>query len=78
MPIQTPLRKLLPLVPSALHAAIRAHGAYVRGSDSIVFEAERSRRQAENKEACFQLQFVMLRDVGDGVAPECRRERFPF
>jgi len=69
--LQTPLEKLLPLIPKPLHESIRYHRNYVKKSDSLVFISEEGKKQKENRDACFRKQYATLQELGkDNIPPE--------
>ena len=50
---------LLPRVPDILHSQLRASRYYADNSKALVIQADGSRKQSDNVEACF----TKLRDV---------------
>lgn len=51
--LRVPMKDLLGLVPSLLHHRIRASQYYAERSDSLVFQADSNRKQADNVDLCF-------------------------
>jgi peptidyl-tRNA hydrolase ICT1 len=60
---------LLPLVPSILHPQIRLSRYYAAKSDSIVIQADDSRKQADNADHCFAKLHDMVSEAGAKVLP---------
>jgi len=60
---------LLPLVPSILHQPIRQSRYYAAKSDSIVIQADDSRKQADNAQYCFVKLHNMVTEAGVKTLP---------
>ncbi|KAL9615540.1 MAG: hypothetical protein Q9167_000053 [Letrouitia subvulpina] len=59
--VRVPLKHLLPIVPGVLHQQILSTRYYAERSDSLVIQADSSRKQTENVQECFaKLQDVLL------------------
>jgi len=67
--LRVPLDRLLPLVPPVLHVAIRASRYYADKTNSLVIQADDSRKQGTNREACYRKLHEMLLDTGNLVVP---------
>jgi peptidyl-tRNA hydrolase ICT1 len=60
---------LLPLVPPLLHQPIRQSRYYAAKSDSIVIQADDSRKQADNANHCFVKLHEMVSQAGTKILP---------
>ncbi|KAI9798575.1 MAG: hypothetical protein M1833_004712 [Piccolia ochrophora] len=67
--IRVPMQKLMPLLPSLLHARLRAHRYYASGSDSIIIQAQSSRKQAQNDRDCLDKLFDAIVGAAKSVIP---------
>lgn len=70
--LQTPLEKLLPLIPKPLHESIRRHRNYAKKSHSLLFTSEEGKRQKESRDACFRKQHATLQELGKDNIPSER------
>ena len=74
-----PLDRLLPHVPILLHAGIKSSRYYTDKSASLLIQSDDSRKQAQNRDACFRKLHELLVDVGrqsvPGETSEDQRER---
>lgn len=77
--LRLPLEFLLPLVPSLLHDGIRASRYYAGKSDSIIIQADDSRKQQDNVQSCYARLHHLIVDAGASVVPgetsEAQRSR---
>jgi peptidyl-tRNA hydrolase ICT1 len=60
---------LLPLVPSLLHQPIRQSRYYAAKSNSIVIQADDSRKQTDNALHCFAKLHSLVTEVGINTLP---------
>jgi peptidyl-tRNA hydrolase ICT1 len=67
--LKVPLDQLLAILPTVLHSGIRASPHYARKSDSLVIQAEDSRKQGDNTHACFARLYSLVRDTAAQVIP---------
>ena len=67
--VRLPARDLLPLIPTMLHAPLRASKHYASRSDSIVVQSDSSRKQAENVEECFHKLHQLIVHIGETKIP---------
>lgn len=65
--LRVPFSSLLPLVPSLLHAELRASRYAAQRSDSLVIQSDESRKQSANVEACFEKLRQLLEEAGRAV-----------
>jgi peptidyl-tRNA hydrolase ICT1 len=63
------LSQLLPLVPAILHAGIRKSRYVAASSDSIVIQADESRKQAMNKDACYHRLNELITEIYRETVP---------
>ena len=57
--------KLLPLMPSLLHAPVKASRHYASRTDSLVIQSDSSRKQMDNVEECFRKLHDFIVDIGE-------------
>ena len=50
--VRLPLDKLLPLVPSIIHKHLKSSRWYAAKSDTLVVQADNSRKQSDNVKEC--------------------------
>ena len=62
-------RDLLPLIPTMLHATLKASKHYASRSDSIVVQSDSSRKQGENVEECFHKLHQLIVHIGETKIP---------
>ena len=67
--VRLPARDLLPLIPTMLHAPLRASRHYASRSDSIVVQSDGSRKQGENVEECFHKLHQLIVHIGESKIP---------
>ena len=67
--VRLPARDLLPLIPTMLHAPLRASKHYASRSDSIVVQSDSSRKQGENVEECFHKLHQLIVHIGETKIP---------
>ncbi|KAF2760788.1 hypothetical protein EJ05DRAFT_508035 [Pseudovirgaria hyperparasitica] len=67
--LRVPLDTLLPRIPLLLHPAIRASRFYAAKSDSLVLQADDSRKQSDNSHACFTKLNQLITEVGQPAVP---------
>lgn len=59
---------LLPILPPVLHNALRSSRYYAK-DDTLLIQADDSRKQSANKEACWSKLCVEISRVGKDVVP---------
>lgn len=64
-----PLNRLLPYVPTFLHAGIRSSRYYADKSASLLIQSDSSRKQAQNKDSCFRKLHELLIEIGRQTVP---------
>jgi len=57
------------MLPSALHSSIRTSRYYTEKTDSLLIEADDSRKQATNKDACYDKLAGLVDDVFKSNVP---------
>lgn len=67
--LRVPLQRLLPLVPPMLHSPIRTSRYFADKTDTLLIQADDSRKQGANKDACFRKLYQMLTDIGREYIP---------
>ena len=67
--LRVPLERLLPVVPTLLHPGIRLSRYFAGKTDSLLLEADDSRKQAANRDACYDKLLQLLKDVGHDCVP---------
>ncbi|EFE31944.1 peptidyl-tRNA hydrolase domain protein [Trichophyton benhamiae CBS 112371] len=60
---------LLPLVPKILHPSIRSSRYYAENSQALVIQADESRKQSQNLNACFDKLTSMIAEAGRAAVP---------
>lgn len=60
---------LLPLVPKILHPSIRSSRYYAENSQALVIQADDSRKQSQNLNACFDKLTSMIAEAGRAAVP---------
>jgi peptidyl-tRNA hydrolase ICT1 len=77
--LRVSLGQLLPLLPSLTHQALRDSRYYARSSDSIVIQADESRKQSDNSRQCLIRLHSLIRDIARTAIPgetsEAQKER---
>lgn len=63
------LSQLLPLLPAVLHDGVRKSRYYTSSSDSLLIQADDSRKQAANKDACYRRLTELVTDVYHETVP---------
>jgi peptidyl-tRNA hydrolase ICT1 len=63
------LNSLLPLIPSLLHQQLRQSRYYAPNSDSIVIQADDSRKQADNAHHCFVKLNSLISEAAEQMIP---------
>lgn len=61
------MSKLFTATPAILHAALRASKYFAEKSNSLVIQADGSRRQADNVQECFQKLKLLIESAGKNV-----------
>jgi len=64
-----PLSTMLSHVPKILHPALRSSNYYAHSSDSLVIQAQTSRKQHENENECHERLYQLLRDISKRLIP---------
>jgi peptidyl-tRNA hydrolase ICT1 len=67
--LRVQLGSLLPLIPSLLHQSIRQSRYYAPNSDSIVIQADDSRKQSENAHRCFVKLNSLISEAAEQIIP---------
>ncbi|DAA75055.1 TPA_exp: Peptidyl-tRNA hydrolase domain protein [Trichophyton benhamiae CBS 112371] len=67
--IKVPMSALLPLVPKILHPSIRSSRYYAENSQALVIQADESRKQSQNLNACFDKLTSMIAEAGRAAVP---------
>jgi len=64
-----PLDRLLPHVPTLLHAGIKSSRYYAHKTASLLIQSDDSRRRAQNKDTCFRKLHELIVEVGRQTVP---------
>jgi peptidyl-tRNA hydrolase ICT1 len=67
--LRVSLDQLLPLLPSLTHQALRNCRYYARSSNSIVIQADESRKQSDNSRQCLLRLHSLIRDIARTAIP---------
>lgn len=67
--MRIPTASLLPLLPSLLHPSILSSRYHAAKSNDIVIQADDSRKQNDNVNACFRKLQELIIDAGRDVLP---------
>ncbi|RMD39716.1 hypothetical protein DV735_g5410, partial [Chaetothyriales sp. CBS 134920] len=67
--LRVPLSQLCALVPPVLHRGLRQCRYYAPGSDSLLIQADDSRKQAANRDACYRRLTELVADVYRATVP---------
>jgi peptidyl-tRNA hydrolase ICT1 len=67
--LRVPLDRLLPLVPAVMHGAIRTSQYYADKTNTLLIQADDSRKQGTNKDACYRKLHDLLLDTGNRIIP---------
>ena len=67
--LRVPLNNLLPIVPAVFHSAIRASRYCTSKSDSIVIQADDSRKQSDNIHSCYERLHDMIVQACSSAVP---------
>lgn len=62
-----PLKSLLPLLPGLLHHELMLSRVYAEKSNSLVIQADGSRRQSDNVDECFEKLHALILRIGKAV-----------
>ena len=77
--LRVSLEQLLPLLPSLTHQALRDSRYYARSSNSIVIQADESRKQSDNSRKCLLRLHGLICDIARAAIPgetsEAQKER---
>jgi peptidyl-tRNA hydrolase ICT1 len=77
--LRVPLEQLLPLLPPLTHQALRDSRFYARNSNSIVIQADESRKQSDNSRQCLVRLHSLIREIAQTAIPgetsEAQKER---
>lgn len=63
------IKDLLKDLPFLMHEPLRASRYYARASQSLVIQADDSRKQADNAELCWQRFHQLLKEVASNAVP---------
>lgn len=61
------MSELFTTIPAILHTSLRASKYFAEKSDSLVIQADGSRKQAENVQECFQKLKLLIESAGKNV-----------
>ena len=64
-----PLDRLLPHVPSLLHASIKSSRYCADKSASLLIQSDDSRKQAANKDTCYRKLHQLIVGIGKDIVP---------
>ncbi|KAF2470270.1 uncharacterized protein BDR25DRAFT_161786, partial [Lindgomyces ingoldianus] len=67
--LKVPLDALLRYIPSALHSEIRASRYMAPRSNSIIIQADDSRKQADNAQSCYARLHQVIVEAGRNALP---------
>lgn len=67
--LRIPLSSLLPRVPKLMHATIQGSRYYAAKSNDIVIQADDSRKQSDNVNACFRKLHELIVQAGKAHVP---------
>ncbi|KAI9680735.1 MAG: hypothetical protein M1817_004175 [Caeruleum heppii] len=67
--LRLPLQALLSLLPTVLHPHIKTSRYHTSKSDTIVIQADGSRKQAANVEECYERLHRMIIEAGQRAVP---------
>ena len=67
--LRVPLERLLPHIPTFLHAGIKSSRYYTEKSASLLIQSDDSRKQAQNKDICFKKLQELLVEIGKQTIP---------
>lgn len=74
--LRVPLEDLLPRIPTLFHDAIRNSRYYASKSNSLLIQADDSRKQADNEQSCFAKLYEEIVRAGSQTLPgETSREQ---
>lgn len=62
-----PLKSLLPLLPGLLHHELMLSRVYAEKSNSLVIQADGSRKQSDNVDECFEKLHALILRIGKAV-----------
>ena len=63
------LNQLLPLIPSVLHSGVKASRYYASKTNTLLIQADDSRKQTANKDTCYRKLTEMLIDIYKATIP---------
>ncbi|RMZ74975.1 hypothetical protein DV737_g5566, partial [Chaetothyriales sp. CBS 132003] len=67
--LRIPLSQLCPLVPPVLHRGLRQSRYYAASSDSLLIQADDSRKQTANRDACYRRLTELVTEVYKASVP---------
>ncbi|RDI78506.1 hypothetical protein Vi05172_g11480 [Venturia inaequalis] len=67
--LRVPAKHLLKDLPTLMHGPLRASRYYAKASESLVIQADDSRKQADNAELCWQRFHQLLKEVAGKAVP---------
>ncbi|KAF7505985.1 hypothetical protein GJ744_012332 [Endocarpon pusillum] len=77
--LRVPVDKLFPRIPSLLHSSVMASRYYAEKSRSLLIQADESRKQTANREACYrklhELVVELARDRIPGETSESQKDK---
>jgi len=65
--LRLPLKSLLPLLPGLLHHELMLSRFYAEKSNSLVIQADGSRKQGDNVDECFEKLHALILGIGKAV-----------
>ncbi len=60
---------LFPHIPSLLHSAILSSRFYAEKAQSLLIQSDSSRKQAANRDTCYDKLYELLRELAKEVIP---------
>lgn len=67
--LKVPLEALLQHIPAAIHCEIRRSRYVAAKSDSIVVQADDSRKQSDNAHSCYKRLFEVIAEAAKSAVP---------
>lgn len=67
--LRVPLSQLLPVIPAILHGGIKASRYFAENTNSLLIQADDSRKQNANKNSCFRKLDALITDVYKTTVP---------
>ena len=67
--LRVPVDRLLPRIPSLLHSAVLSSRFYAEKSRSLLIQADESRKQAANLDACYRKLYELITELANAQIP---------